>query len=698
MKKLKLIIGTHNHLPLGQPGFQTENIYQRSLKPLLSVLYGFPDLPVVLHYSGFLLEWLEDNHPEFLMLLAEMVKRKQVEILGGGYYDPILSLIPTNDKLGQLEKLTTFLRVRFETRPRGCWIAEKAWEPSLASVLRASGMDYTFLEDGQFRAAGAEEDELMRPFIAEDQGKIITLVPLSSPLAALSHGADPAEAISLLRDAADSSGDRVAVLLDDGSRYLDQRGAPRGSFAGGWFDGFLRLVRENAEWLEAATPTRLLREQAPASKLYVPCSCSPQAAGWLLPPRKRKTHSAPPRQAAESGPRPQPAGGFFRQFLTRYPEGELMYAKMMYTHVLVNQLRGDKYKKKSAQNELWKGQCHNAYWFGGQGGIYSNILRKEVYRSLIEAEKITRATEIFAPSIISVDFDMDTTAEYLYQGSELNAYVHPRGGVLFELDFLPAAWNYLDTMARRDEGSPSRRKEAFPVDRHQRRGFMDHFFEPDCSVEAFDGAEYAEAGDFLRGMYEEVDLNRSLPEVILRRTGSVAAASGPHPVEIEKRFVFRPRSIDVYYRLTNRGTTELAARFGVEMNLSLASRSPESGRIFLLDEDKKSEIGSDRRETEGVRGLLVRDVLNNVSITFSSARESLCWSMPVETVTPGAGAAGAPARRESDVSNPDAGSPEERQEVTFQSYCFVPQWRLALAPEETWENQLSIGFERSRGG
>jgi alpha-amylase len=553
-------------------------------------------------------------------------------------------------------------------------------------------LDYTFLDDGQFIAAGAEEDELMRPFIAEDQGKIITLLPLCTPLTALSPGADPAEAIALLHDAADSSGDRVAVLLDDGSRYQDQPGAPRGSFAGGWFEAFLRLVTENAEWLEPVTPTRFLREQPPAEKLYVPSSCSQQSAGWLLPPRRRRAHPEAQKQAATEG-RPH---GFFRQFLTRYPEGELMYAKMMYTHVLVNQLRGDKYKKKSAQNELWKGQCHNAYWFGGAGGIYSNILRKEVYRSLIEAEKITRATEIFAPSIISVDFDMDATAEYLYQGSELNAYVHPRGGLLFELDFLPAAWNYLDTMARRDESSPPRRKEGPPVDRYARKGFMDHFFEPDCGVEAFDRTDYVEAGDFLRGMYEVVDLNRSLPEVLLRRTGTVAAPGGPCPVEIEKRYVFRPRSIDVYYRLTNRGSAELAARFGVEMNLSLASRSPESGRIFLLDEDKKSEIGSERRETEGVRGLLVRDVPNDVSITFSSARESLCWSLPVETVTPGGSPAGAAARRDGGP-RVDAGAPEEGQEVTFQSYCFVPQWRLALASGETWENQLSMGFERSRG-
>jgi hypothetical protein len=676
LKKLNLIIGTHNHLPIGQPDFVTENAYQRSFKPLLSVLYAFPDLPVALHYSGLLLEWLEEHHPEFLMLLTEMVKRKQVEILGGGYYDPILSMIPPNDKLGQLEKMTTYLRVRFETRPRGCWLTETVWEPTLSSVLRSSGMDFTFLEDNQFRSAGIEACDVNRTYIAEDQGKIIALFPLSSSLADLVTRAETQAAAATLKAAADSGGRRIAVLMVDGERLREPPGS-KGSLAGGGFEAFLRLVSENKEWLSPVTPTQYLKESAPAGKLYIPCSSSADMEGWALSPRRRRQYLEANKQASENpDAAPFLSGGYFRQFLTRYPEGELMYAKMMNTHVLVNQIRGDKYKKKSAQNELWKGQCHNAYWYGACGGIYSNGLRKAVYRSLIESEKITRATEIFAPSILSVDFDLDTNVEYLYQGSELNCYIHLRGGVLFELDFLPASWNYLDTMARRDESCPPKRREASIVDRYPRRAFMDHFFDAGCTIENFDAVDFVEAGDFLQELYEVADLNRSLPEVLLRRTGTVTIGDSRFSVEIEKRFIFRPRSIDVYYRVTNKAASDISVRFGVEMNFSLASRSPESGRIFLLEEERKTDIGLVRAEIEGVQGLLVRDVPNEVSITLSSAKEFLCWSLPVETSTP---------------------HPDEGQETIFQSYCLVPQWLLELPPEGTWENHLSVGFEKSQG-
>jgi len=171
-----------------------------------------------------------------------------------------------------------------------------------------------------------------------------------------------------------------------------------------------------------------------------------------------------------------------------------------------------------------------------------------------------------------------------------------------------------------------------------------------------------------------VELNRSLPEVLLRRTGSVRTADGlSQPVRIDKRYVFRPRSIDVYYEVANSGAEALAAAFGVEMNVSLATRTPESGRIFILDEDRKSEIGLERSEIEGVKGLLVRDVMNEVSITLSSVKEFLFWSLPIETLSRCPGG-------------------EER---IFQSHCFVGQWRIALVPGETWQNHLSVGFEKT---
>ncbi|MDP3177532.1 MAG: hypothetical protein Q8M76_06485, partial [Spirochaetaceae bacterium] len=90
MQKNHVIIGTYNHLPNGAEEFTFEDTYQICWRPFLSVLYRFPEMPACLHYSGTVLRWLELRHPEFIMLLEEMVLRKQIELLGGGFFSPLL--------------------------------------------------------------------------------------------------------------------------------------------------------------------------------------------------------------------------------------------------------------------------------------------------------------------------------------------------------------------------------------------------------------------------------------------------------------------------------------------------------------------------------------------------------------------------------------------------------------------------------
>jgi hypothetical protein len=685
MQRLALVIGTHSHLPLGQPEDTAEDVYQRALRPFLSTLYAFPEVPAALHYSGLLLDWLEDRHPELVMLIAEMVGRRQVEIVGGGYYDPILPMIPANDRLGQLEKMTTHLRVRFGTRPRGCWLAEQVWDPSLASTLRTGGMEYTFLDETQLALAGLSGDDLMRAHVAEDQGKHVAIIPVQTRLLARAASMRPAHLVAALEAIARTAGpSTVVALIADGNR-------PGPPFASnGWLEELLGLVREHAAWLEPVTPSAHLRAAPPSARLYLPNCSSELVAEWSLDPERRRawrtardaagdgasaagdgasaagdgaSAAGDGASAAGDGAPPAPPGGYFRQFFVRYPESGLMYAKMMHTHVLVNQLRGDRYKKRAAQNELWKGQSHHAYWYGGAGGLHANGQRKAVYRSLIEAEKIIRATEIFAPSIIGVDFDADNAVEYLYQGSELNAYLHTRGGALFELDFLPASWNYLDTLVSREAS----RSDAGRLPRH---AFIEHFLDDASSLEGF----AAGAGDtalFGRTIWETAELNRTLPEVLLRTAGTVATGGREAAVRVEKRFVFRPRSIDVYYRVAPLSGAGLRTRLGVEINVALASRTSAGGRLFLVGEDASTEIGTDPRDIRSATSLLVRDVPNGVSITISSAAPFRCWSLPMETPAPGDGG---PA---------------------YQSQCLVPQWELDLAPGEAWENHLSVGFEKA---
>ena len=80
-----LVLGLHNHQPVGNFEHVFEEAYEKAYRPFLEVLSGFPDIPFALHNSGVLWNWLGDNHPEYLELVAGMVERGQVEVVSGGY-------------------------------------------------------------------------------------------------------------------------------------------------------------------------------------------------------------------------------------------------------------------------------------------------------------------------------------------------------------------------------------------------------------------------------------------------------------------------------------------------------------------------------------------------------------------------------------------------------------------------------------
>ena len=78
----------------------------------------------------------------------------RIEILGGAYFEPILAMIPSRDRIGQIRSYTRWLQNRLGATIRGLWVPERVWEQSFTRDLVDAGIEYTVLDDFHFKCAG----------------------------------------------------------------------------------------------------------------------------------------------------------------------------------------------------------------------------------------------------------------------------------------------------------------------------------------------------------------------------------------------------------------------------------------------------------------------------------------------------------------------------------------------------------------
>ena len=151
--RISLALVLHNHQPVGNFGWVIEDTFRAAYEPMLAALERHPGIRVGLHYTGPLLEWLVAEQPRVRSNASpRSPTRGQVEILGGGWTEPILASLPVADRIAQLRRMGDELAARFGHRPRGAWLAERVWEPSLPADLVRGGYEWTILDDNHLRA------------------------------------------------------------------------------------------------------------------------------------------------------------------------------------------------------------------------------------------------------------------------------------------------------------------------------------------------------------------------------------------------------------------------------------------------------------------------------------------------------------------------------------------------------------------
>lgn len=707
----------HNHQPVGNFPWVFQQVYEEAYQPMIEALERHPGIRLSLHYTGSLLDWLEEAHPEFLARVKVLVERNQIEMVSGGYYEPILPSIPDDDKIAQIRRLTQRIERDLGGKPTGMWIAERVWEPGLPRLLREAGIEWTILDDVHFKNVGLEDRDLYGYYATEDQSSALKVYATSKMLRYTIPWRPVAETIKELRSLATADGRRIIVMGDDGEKFGSWPETQHYCWGtdgrSGWIEEFFTALEQNSAWLHTIPLGEYARTHPALGRIYLPTSSYVEMTEWALPPEKAYTfgkilHRL--EQEKKEDILQFMRGGFWRNFLVRYPEINNQHKKMLRVHDHVYEAGA---QTEAGVEHLWKGQANDTYWHGLFGGIYMGHVRSAIYHHLIKAEnaadRIRHGSEPWQHHELS-DFDRDTQDELIFESDQQNLYIDLQcGGTIFEWDLRRSAHNLTCVMTRhresyhqtlleyeqerrtatRDPGAqPGEQEPLSPhttirtrepnldrylvVDRYRRASLIDHFLPSGLPLASFAAVRFEEMGNFVELPYtatvgQEPDGTRitMTRDGLVRRAGALSAI----PVRLSKT-LFIPtgkEQLIVRFTLQNRGQARLETHFATEWNFHLLGGGSNEQAYYTIC-GQKPETG--RFDTTGERAQVREFHIGNTWIQqdmgFVLSQEATLWRFSIETVT---------------------GS-EAGFERTHQGSCFTLIWPLTLEAEQSWSVEM----------
>ncbi|MBN2025013.1 MAG: DUF1926 domain-containing protein [Pirellulales bacterium] len=709
---IRFALALHNHQPVGNFDHVFEQAYQDSYRPLLEVFARYEPLRMSLHTSGSLMEWLDAHHPEYVDQLRDLVAKGRIEVLGGAYYEPILAMVPSRDRVGQILRYTEWLRKRLGAAVRGMWMPERIWEQTYVRDLVEAGIEYTILDDFHFKNAGLKESQLVGHFITEDDGRVMLVFPGSERLRYLIPFASPDQTIEHLRRFAQEHADAVVVFGDDGEKFGTWPGTHKHVYEDGWLEWFFRSLVENQDWLHTVTLAEAADEVAPAGKVYLPDSSYREMTEWALPADRLAEYEHLIRAMKDN---PHWAeiksfirGGFWRNFKVKYPESDEMYSRMMQVsrrlcetvEAAAHGQAIDVQRADEARTELYRAQCNCAYWHGAFGGIYLPHLRNAIYEHVIAADNLLDQAvgqpETWIEATVD-DFDFDARQEIRLANDKLVALIAPaRGGRLYELDVRAIRHNLLATLARRPEAYHEKVRggargaggqcasihdqvifkqegldERLIYDAHARKSLMDTFYDDDVSLDAIVLGEAAQRGDFVESHYDaRVRRNPDRIQVQLFRNGRV----GNLPVKLTKGITLSAggATLEVAYLLEGM-PPESRLHFAVEMNFAGLPAGQDDRYFRDAHRQAIGQLGA-QLDLTNVEGLGLVDEWLGIQVDLRPSRATNFWTYPIET-----------------VSQSEGGF-----ELVHQSVVVQPHWHVVADAQGRWGVTLHVDVDTSR--
>lgn len=598
-----------------------EKNFQTIYKPVLKYLYSHPSFPMSFAFSGPQIQFFKKRKNELITILRELTDRKQVEILGGGYNAPLLPLLNSADRNGQIDLLTSEIRATFGKRPRGMTLFQDCWDSSLVNNIHTCGIEYVILNSSII----PESKRSFLPIFMSDLGKNVDIFPYYNDLLP-DEQMLPDEFIYNIEKAVLKVEKKDNHLQLDADRIIAISLTPEMVSKlneAKWFEQLGKYIQANESGRVKLTTLNNYRTAGVKIKIpsYIPIGISDEVSKITSISSTEKTNK-------------YQINVF--DFLNTFNESKKLYNRMMYLSLLVNQCKTDKMRKKTAREKLWQAQNGMTLLCTANEPQFNATYRQQAYKYLNEAEKMLRGDGKFEESVTCYDYDNDGIDEYVCRMEQYFAYISLAGGSVPELDIIKDYCNYADNLKRKFEFDGH-------DDNYERGFFIDHLF-TENQLELYIRGEPAGDGVFSRIQYSQLKYISKHHEVQLCAR-AVWKPTG-QTVYLRKKYVINSTGMYVQYIIRNESEKPLKAKFAVESNISdvsftLNSKSGinietlDNGDVFNFDFSKSTEALNKKGKLNNVQVVRVSNQPNGVSFVFEPNEKcSFCYN-PIKYNRPG---------------------------------------------------------------
>jgi len=524
----KLLFGIHMHQPIDNFDWVIKHGIEVCYGPFFEVMREYPEFKFAVHCSGWLMEEIKSKHPDVYKNIKFLADQRSIEFFGAGYYEPILSVIPPEDREQQINMLSKSIKKDFKQTPEGLWLTERVWESALIPDLVKSGIKYTVMDDYHFQCAGFDEHILDGYYMSEEGGAKMGLFPISKKLRYAIPFLNVSSAIDAIKSYTREE-NSAAIIFDDAEKFGMWPGTYEWVYEKKWLENFVEAVLED-ETIETLHFKEYYESEKTRGIAYLPNVSYYEMGEWSLRADDALRLHAFKEEMGEKRYEEEGVkflkGGIWKNFLVKYEESNRIHKRTL--ELSQAQVAVDKKKFNLA---LYKAQANDALWHGVFGGLYLPNLRDNVYTYIIEAENIRYNKKKIA--IESDENELDgyekikfVTPEYIFR------FDAAHGGQLVEFDSREKKFNWQNTLTRRKEAyheallNPKESnddtalvdgidtihhaaievsdelKNSIIYDWHLKNSFVDHIGDADFNIGSFKYANFKEFGDFANQPFE----------------------------------------------------------------------------------------------------------------------------------------------------------------------------------------------------